>query len=187
LLDCLRRIGDENVNKIAELKEKLLTARPSEWNSLPDLSLYMDQVISYMPRQLISFGNEPLLTPAMVNNYIKDGLLPRAEGKKYTRIHLASLTAICALKQVLSVREIRQLLDNCVEIGLIEEQYEWFRSIIDQELTETAESIPDDLSEADIAATATVLAIRSYANKLACERLLALIENQKHSPDKPKK
>jgi DNA-binding transcriptional MerR regulator len=173
--------------KLSELKEKLKTSRPAGWDALPDLSLYMDQVISYMPRQLISFENEPLLTSAMVNNYIKDGLLPRAEGKKYNRIHLASLTAICALKQVLSVREIRQLLDNRDQIGLSEAQYDWFRDILDRELSETAQSIPDDLSEADITATATVLALRSYTNKLACERLLAMLNETSHTPDKPKK
>ncbi|MFR8330973.1 MAG: DUF1836 domain-containing protein [Oscillospiraceae bacterium] len=62
----------------------------------------MDQLISYMPRQLIHYGEGEALTSAMVNNYIKDGALPRADGKRYSRTHLAYLTAICALKQVLS-------------------------------------------------------------------------------------
>ena len=41
----------------------------------------------------------------MVNNYIKDGHLPRAEGKRYSKAHLAYLTELCALKTVLPVRE----------------------------------------------------------------------------------
>ena len=65
----------------------------------------MDQLISYMPRQLIHYGEGESLTSAMVNNYIKDGAMPRAEGKRYSRTHLAYLTALCALKQVLSVKE----------------------------------------------------------------------------------
>lgn len=70
----------------------------------------MDQLISYMPRQLIHYGEGEALTSAMVNNYIKDGALPRADGKRYSRTHLAYLTAICALKQVLSVKDAGALL-----------------------------------------------------------------------------
>ena len=36
----------------------------------------------------------------MVNNYTKNALVPRAEGKKYNRDHLAYLTFVCILKQV---------------------------------------------------------------------------------------
>ena len=82
------------MEELKELKERLETQRPAEWDALPDLSLYMDQVIGYMPRQLIQYGEGEGLTSAMVNNYIKDGLLPRAEGKRYGKVHLAYLTAI---------------------------------------------------------------------------------------------
>ena len=62
------------------------------WEILPDIGLYMDQLISYMPRQLIHYGEGEALTSAMVNNYIKDGALPRADGKRYSRTHLAPLS-----------------------------------------------------------------------------------------------
>ena len=91
------------MEEIEELKRRLAEERPQEWDAFPDIGLYMDQIISYMPRQLIHFGDEDSLTSAVVNNYIKDGMLPRTEGKRYNRTHLAYLTAICALKQVLSV------------------------------------------------------------------------------------
>ena len=64
---------------LEELKARLECQRPVDWDSLPDLNLYMDQVIGYMPRQLIQYEEAEGLTSAMVNNYIKDGLLPRAE------------------------------------------------------------------------------------------------------------
>ena len=98
------------MEELEELKRRLEEERPMPWDAFPDIGLYMDQVISYMSRQLITYGQGEALTPAMVNNYIKDGLLPRAEGKKYNKTHLGYLTAICALKQVLSVRETRDLL-----------------------------------------------------------------------------
>ena len=42
----------------ASLQERLRTQRPVEWDQLPDFSLYMDQVLSYMDRQVIRFDED---------------------------------------------------------------------------------------------------------------------------------
>ena len=42
------------MDELKELKERLSQERPAQWRDLPDIGLYMDQVVSYMPRQLIS-------------------------------------------------------------------------------------------------------------------------------------
>ena len=105
------------MEELRELKGRLEGERPAEWDALPDIGLYMDQLISYMPRQLIHYGEGESLTSAMVNNYIKDGALPRAEGKRYSRTHLAYLTALCALKQVLSVQDAARLLSSAAPPG----------------------------------------------------------------------
>ena len=59
------------MERVVELKERLNRERPVAWDDLPDISLYKDQVVSYMQRQLISFEEEAQLTSAMINNYIK--------------------------------------------------------------------------------------------------------------------
>lgn len=69
------------MEELHELKSRMEQERPARWEELPDLALYMDQIISYMPRQLIHFDQGETLTSAMVNNYIKDGLVPRADGQ----------------------------------------------------------------------------------------------------------
>ena len=38
---------------LTALRERLRTQRPVPWDQLPDFSLYMDQVLSYMDRQVI--------------------------------------------------------------------------------------------------------------------------------------
>ena len=93
-----------------ELVQRLRTQRPASWDQLPDFSLYMDQVLSYIDRQVIRFDEEDSLTAAMVNNYTKSGLVPRAEGKRYHREHLAYLTGICVLKHILSPRDMDMLI-----------------------------------------------------------------------------
>ena len=174
------------MEEIAELKRRLEEERPQKWDAFPDIGLYMDQIISYMPRQLIHFSDEDSLTSAMVNNYIKDGILPRAEGKRYNRTHLAYLTAICALKQVLSVRDASRLIGAGVEFPEKDTRdlYEYFRKELDQALTETAESLDENLAEDRLPALALTLALRSYADKLACQRVLDIMQ-MKHAPTDP--
>lgn len=166
------------MEEIEELKRRLAEERPQEWDAFPDIGLYMDQIISYMPRQLIHFGDEDSLTSAMVNNYIKDGMLPRAEGKRYNRTHLAYLTAICALKQVLSVRDASRLIGAGVAFPEKDTRalYEYFCRELDRALTETAESLDENLTEDRLPALALGLALRSYADKLACQRVLDIIQ-----------
>ena len=62
------------MEELAELKQELARQRPDDWDGLPDIPLYMDQVVSYLSRQIPDFGDGDALTPAMINTYIKDGL-----------------------------------------------------------------------------------------------------------------
>lgn len=182
------------MKEIQRLKEHLATQRPSSWEELPDLSLYMDQLISYMPRQLLQTEAEgDALTAAMVNNYIKAGLLPRAEGKRYDRKHLAYLTAICALKPVLSMKELADLLNAVDNQHVVaEDWYGFFLSKLDESMNTVADSLDENAGEIDLPALALRLALDSYANKLACQRVLALLGKQNKpvappAPDKKKK
>ena len=163
------------MEELKDLKDRLSQERPAQWRDLPDIGLYMDQVISYMPRQLITYAGEDALTPAMVNHYIKDGLLPRAEGKKYGRTHLAYLTAICALKRVLAVRDTKALLHAAAEGEEDWALYAKFLGQLDMALEGTADALDPDTPKEELAGLALSLALRSYADQLACRRILDLI------------
>lgn len=167
------------MEELQELKERLSQERPAPWETLPDLALYMDQLISYMPRQLIRFEESEKLTSAMVNNYIKDGLLPRAEGKRYGRTHLAYLTAICALKQVLSVKEMKTLIQGGTEGREPEPLYRYFCRELDRAMGEAARGLEEDLPLEDLPRLALNLALRSYVDKLACQRILTLMQKER--------
>lgn len=178
------------MEELDSLRGRLLSDRPDEWERLPDLALYMDQLISYMPRQLIRFEEGDALTSAMVNNYIKDGLLPRAEGKRYGRAHLAYLTAICAMKPVLSVKEMATLMRSPSADRDPESLYRWFLARLDsalKQVAQTLEAVAEDPGEDDLAALALSLALDSYANKLACQRVLDLLSQRREEPEKDQK
>lgn len=175
------------MEKIRELKDRLNHDRPALWEDFPDIALYMDQIVSYMPRQLIHYEESDQLTSAMVNNYIKDGLLPRAEGKKYGQTHLAYLTAICALKQVLSVKEMKALIQNGAEGKQPQMMYTFFCEALDQAMNETAELLDEETKKEDLARLAFGLALRSYTDKLACQRILTLLQEENEPLESKKK
>lgn len=167
------------MDELQNLKARMEQERPTPWEDLPDLALYMDQLISYMPRQLIRFDGGPALTPAMVNNYIKDGLVPRAEGKRYGPVHLGYLTAVVALKQVLTVRDIGALMGAGRALDKSPpEQYAYFCGALDRALSDTARAIDPEAGQPDLAKMALDFAVRSYANQLACQRILSIIQPQ---------
>ena len=162
------------MEELVQLKQQLLSQRPDSWEELPDIPLYMDQVVSYLSRQLITFGEGDSLTSAMINNYIKDGLA-RANGKKYEQEHLAYLTAISALKQVLSVKEMKALTAIGRELRNSQRQYEYFCEYLDEALSETAQRLDENTSEQDLPKLVLATALRSYADGLVCRRLLAIM------------
>ena len=163
------------MEELAELKQQLTDHRPDGWDDLPDIPLYMDQVVSYLSRQMISLGDGDALTSAMINNYIKDGLVQRANGKKYDQEHLAYLTAISALKQVMSEREMKVLTTVGREMREPEKQYEYFRDCLGQAMADTAAHIDEETSDQNLPKLVLELAMRSYANGLACHRALAVL------------
>ena len=72
---------------------------------IPDISLYMDQMTSFIDEKLESFKREEddkLLTKTMINNYTKNKLLPPSDKKKYTKNHVMLLILIYFYKNVLS-------------------------------------------------------------------------------------
>ena len=177
----------QRLEEMRSLRQRMAQERPAPWDALPDLPLYMDQVVSYLGRQLITFGEGDGLTSAMINNYIKDGIVPRARGKRYEREHLASLTAVAALKQVLSVKDMGALMSNSAMQGDPRERYEHFCAELDLALKGALEDMDRSCDPADLSELALTLALRSYADALACRRILDLLRADEPADERKKK
>ena len=84
-----------------------------DWDSLPQLELYMDQVIILLTQYLgpLTRGEgEKAITASIINNYVRMKVMPPPVKKKYARVHLAWLIIICVLKQSLSISCIQKML-----------------------------------------------------------------------------
>lgn len=180
------------MNDLTDLLSRLRDQRPVDWEQLPDFSLYMDQVLSYMDRQVIRFDGDDGLTAAMVNNYTKSGLAPRAEGKKYGREHLAYFTAICVLKRVMSTRDMDLLIREELRDRPVREGYAAFCRSLDEALNITAEELSsrmedDGLDGPSLADAAIHFSLLSYAAGVAGSRCVALLRQRKEPAPKGRK
>lgn len=82
-------------------------------NSIPNVDLYMDQVTSFMEENLKGYKryeDDKLLTKTMINNYVKDGILPAPEKKKYSKEHLLILVFIYYLKNIISIKDVEAVI-----------------------------------------------------------------------------
>lgn len=172
------------MHDLTEFRERLRTQRPVDWDHLPDFSLYMDQVLSYMDRQVIRFDEDDGLTAAMVNNYTKSGLVPRAEGKKYGREHLAYLTAICVLKHVMSTRDMDLLIKEELQGDRpIADGYAAFCESLDKALALAAGEMEDRTGDDELADAAIHFALLSYAAGVASSRYVALLRARREQAE----
>lgn len=106
--------------------DELLANAPHlpQWKELPDLALYMDQVVSLGNRYLEPLISGPI-TASMVNSYVKKELMPKPVKKKYSQEHVASLILITIMKQVYSLDDIHEWLVTSVQTNY-QENYNLF-------------------------------------------------------------
>lgn len=176
------------MDELVQLMERLRTQRPVGWEQFPDFPLYMDQVLSYMDRQVLRFEDDDGLTAAMVNNYTKGGLVPRAEGKKYTQEHLAYLTVICILKRVMSAKDMGVTLEAQLrQQPSVREGYEHFCRSLDEALTGIADEMERFSQEDRVADAAVRFALLSYAAGLASSYYVAQLRENAPAQEKTKK
>ncbi len=174
------------MSKVEKLRELADQLKFPDYNGFPDIELYMDQVLDFLSRSKTSLRDDDRLSSAMVNNYIKADVLPRARGKKYSREHLVYLSIILRLKQVLSVKDTGYLIKADKQKRTDEEFYESFRDMVDvcaKELSDKALNSDSSLPE-----IAMKLAVESYLCKIASEYIIDNIsiyseeENAKKPP-----
>ena len=157
---------------------------PIAWDRMPELELYMDQVITFMEKQLAFYrrnAQSKTLTPSMINNYVKEALLHRPVNKRYNRTHLAELMVVSMLKPILTMADIADLKQaitlpsdaEALYATFSEAQAEAMRAV-GQEVVQlcTAEA---EHTSGRLALLAMQLALRANAYRAAAEHLLELL------------
>lgn len=164
----------------------LSTLHIPRWEELPDLDLYMDQVLSYLNSRLEPLGlgdDKARLTASMVNNYVKTSIVKPPVKKHYKRYHLAYLIVVMLMKRCYSLSEIGELIRIYSDIedpGRISRDYNKFVSVFESCLQQTlmhgmdARSYFEDPTEDQILMVDVIrtLACKIYAQVILHQRTL---------------
>lgn len=97
-------------NRLNQLLDENMERGHLRPQDIPDLDLYMDQIISLMAAHLSPDGQSEPLTRTMIHNYSKAGLISPVKGKKYTKEHILQILTIYCLKNTLSIAQIKRVL-----------------------------------------------------------------------------
>ena len=110
-------------------QEMIMKIHIPRWNELPEIDLYLDQVVNYIERYLGQYNvnkEDKIITKTMINNYVKLGIMPAPEKKKYNRSHIAYLIVICELKQFYSISDIGKLISLTIQYFELSKAYNRF-------------------------------------------------------------
>lgn len=161
------------------------------WEEIPDLGLYMDQVVMLLTQYLDFLPPEikeaRVITASTINNYVRMKIMPEPLKKKYYRIHIAYLIMICTLKQSLPIAAVQKLIPMDLALEEVKSIYSAYvqrhhasAQYFIEQVRSAARAIldGDDDNKADATAATTDLiataAITGGFARLMAEKLLGL-------------
>lgn len=126
-LTLIRKWGI-NMNNLSAAREISALHLP-RYNELPTIELYMDQVMTVIDNAFYPFlptVDGHILTPTMINNYVKQKIVSPPVKKRYKRSHLVYFISVALLKSVFSMAQIAELIQMQIKSSTPEVAYDAF-------------------------------------------------------------
>ena len=169
-------------NNLIEYEKELSSYKVPRFHEIPDIDLYMDQTILFLNKRLQLFvkKNEPIITPSMINNYVKAEIIPAPKGEKYSSKHLCYIICVCFLKQVLSMNDIKNILYSSIDAKGEEFSYNFFCECIEKSFKNCCSLInvnKTDVNDIDIFDLTLYFVCKAIANKIYSEKCILLQQN----------
>lgn len=99
------------------LQDRIQDFKLPRYEQLPDVGLFLDQVVKYVNRYT-TLCEETQLTPSMVSNYVKQKIIPGPTKKSYGPDSIAYLIFVAYIKLVVPLDSVKYM------IGIQLEHYE---------------------------------------------------------------
>lgn len=191
LQSCYNEFGD-TMNEIKMLLELLESFKTPQYKELPEIDLYMDQVLTYIKKHLppVKDQDKDILTGSMINNYVKDDVIKNPTDKKYDKDAIASLIMVANLKRVLPISDIKQIISGNDVESLYQIYQEQLGKIIKDIVKKDSWSIKDDQN--DLTQIALALAVDAAMKSYLAHMILSnnqkapIKEKKKKEPKEPK-
>ena len=112
-----------------EIKQRLADSvrefRLPRYAEIPNVGLYLEQATKYVCEYLAPLG-EYTLTPSMISNYVKKGLVASPVKKQYSREQIAYLFFIAVAKSVLSLDALTGFIRLQQQTYTLPRAYDYF-------------------------------------------------------------
>ena len=141
------------MNMRPEVKQQLADTvrdfRLPRYAQIPNVGLYLEQATKYVCEYLEPLG-EFSLTPSMISNYVKKGLIANPVKKQYGREQIAYLFFIAVAKSVLSLDALTGFIKLQQQTYTLPKAYDYFCGEFENllqftfELKDTLESVGED-------------------------------------------
>ncbi len=99
---------DNNVN--SGFAEKIKDFRLPRYKELPNIGLYLEQVVKYINGIISPLGCTEI-TSSMVSNYVKKEVIPSPVKKQYYADQIGYLIFVSLVKSVISMEQITKLIE----------------------------------------------------------------------------
>ena len=91
------------------IKASIQNFKLPTYEEIPDVGLYLEQTTQYVADRLAPLQSVSI-TPSMISNYVKQGLIESPVKKLYRRDQIAYLFFIATTKSVLTLEDIQVLI-----------------------------------------------------------------------------
>ncbi len=132
-----------------QIAQSVKDFRLPRYNEIPDVGLYLEQATKYVGGYLAPLG-EYTLTPSMISNYVKKGLIANPVKKQYGREQIAYLFFIAVAKSVLSLTALTGFIKLQQQTYNLPKAYDYFVEELENllmftfELKDTMEMVGED-------------------------------------------
>lgn len=163
-----------------QVAESLRDFSLPRYNEIPTVGLYLEQATKYVGEYLAPLGDYTL-TPSMISNYVKKGLIANPVKKQYGRDQIAYLFFIAVAKSVLSLDALVGFIKVQQRSYTLPKAYDYFCDQLESllkftfEITDTLEMHGEDnTDEKRLLFTCIVAAVQ----KVYLEKCLEAIANE---------
>ncbi len=180
------------VHKLLRWEQYLNNYKLPSWKEIPDIGLYMDQMIALLTQYVdfipVEDQKDKPVTATTINNYVRLRVMPAPEKRKYYRVHIAYLIMILTLKQSVSIPSIQKILPADLTADEVREFYtsyvERLQTVAQYFIQQTRESSEGILNQGTVEESAienlvTQTVLTASFSRVLAEKLLHLKDADK--------
>ena len=163
------------MEQFKKYEDQLAKLQLAHWDELPDIELYVDQVVKVVNEPLNGLGL-PQVTRSMVNNYVKHGMVIAPVKKRYGRHQIAMIMVISLLKNLFPLSAIQDGIGQLTMNSYPKEAYDYFVDLVNAKFA--GHDLPQNDRFADNDGRLMRTVVNALGNWLAASAMLKIMKSK---------